>query len=417
MSMPIQNNPPRSVIVVGAGMIGLSTAWHLQRLGAVVTVIDKSAAGAGASWGNAGWIPPGLVTPLAEPGAWRHAVASLTDPNAPLHVPIRADPSLWAFLLRFSRNMTKRRWDKAMTALQPITGMAIDAFKLMTSAGIDSPIIEAPYVIGFSSGKAADSFQAELEHLQRMGQPTDHRLLDRTADAPFLSTAVVRAIEMTGQSYLDPGDFTAAMVRSIVAGGGRVLQGRNVTGLDDGTASVSVLTSSGERLSADAAVLATGAWLPQLARPWGLKMRVQAGRGYSFTVNCDPMPKGPIYFTEQRVVGTPYQGALRIAGTMEFRGPDEPLDAARIAAVINAVRPLLSGVDWDSRRDTWVGSRPVTPDGLPVIGQLRSPRVYASGGHGMWGIVLGPASGRLLAEQIMTGVTPPELLAFDPLRR
>ncbi|RAN78179.1 hypothetical protein B5P43_17440 [Bacillus sp. SRB_336] len=74
------------------------------------------------------------------------------------------------------------------------------------------------------------------------------------------------------------------------------------------------------------------------------------------------------------------------------------------------------GVDWSSRRDEWVGSRPVTPDGLPVVGPLASPRIFAAGGHGMWGIVLGPATGQLLAEQIMTGTVPPEIRNFDPLR-
>jgi D-amino-acid dehydrogenase len=101
---------------------------------------------------------------------------------------------------------------------------------------------------------------------------------------------------------------------------------------------------------------------------------------------------------------------------MEFRSPDAPLDPRRIEAIVAATRPMLDGVDLDARQDEWVGSRPCTTDGLPLVGATRSPRVFTAGGHGMWGIALGPLTGRLLAERIVTGVTPPELVAFDPLR-
>ena len=101
---------------------------------------------------------------------------------------------------------------------------------------------------------------------------------------------------------------------------------------------------------------------------------------------------------------------------MEFRAPDAALDPRRIDAIVNAVRPLLNGVDLDDRRDEWVGSRPCTADGLPLIGGTRAPGVYVAGGHGMWGIALGPLTGKLLAQTDRHGVAPPELAAFDPLR-
>jgi glycine/D-amino acid oxidase-like deaminating enzyme len=101
---------------------------------------------------------------------------------------------------------------------------------------------------------------------------------------------------------------------------------------------------------------------------------------------------------------------------MEFRRPDDALDPRRITAIVDAVRPYLDGVDLDDRQDEWVGSRPVTGDGLPLVGRTSSPRVFVAGGHGMWGMVLGPVTGRLLAETVLTGGTPRELRPFDPLR-
>jgi D-amino-acid dehydrogenase len=143
---------------------------------------------------------------------------------------------------------------------------------------------------------------------------------------------------------------------------------------------------------------------------------VQAGRGYSFTVPVETLPSAPLYLPHQRVACTPLGDRLRVAGMMEFRRPDDAPDPRRITAIVDAVRPMLSGVDLDDRHDEWVGSRPCTVDGLPLIGPTRSPRVFAAGGHGMWGMVLGPLTGELIAETICTGRTPPELTPFGPLR-
>lgn len=112
---------------------------------------------------------------------------------------------------------------------------------------------------------------------------------------------------------------------------------------------------------------------------------------------------------------TPYKGALRVAGTMEFRGPDAPIVPQRVEAIIASTRPLLDGVRWDERSDVWVGPRPVTTDSRPLIGQVAQD-IYVAGGHGMWGLTHGPATGRLLAEQITTGKQSETLREFDPQR-
>jgi D-amino-acid dehydrogenase len=167
----------------------------------------------------------------------------------------------------------------------------------------------------------------------------------------------------------------------------------------------------------DTVVLANGAWLSGLARSFGVVLPVQAGRGYSLSVPVDVEPSGPIYFPTARLACTPLAGRLRLAGTMEFQGPDAPLDPRRVAAMVAAARPLLCGVDLDAAEQLWVGPRPCTPDGLPLIGRTTSPRVFVAGGHSMWGITLGPLTGRLLATMIVSGETPSELAPFDPLRR
>lgn len=411
---PQPSSSPKTVVVIGAGILGLSTAWNLQELGVEVTVIDRGPVGHGSSWGNAGWVVPGLVTPLAEPGAWRHGVDAAFRRDAPLHIPPRWDPALWHFLVRFCAAMTATRWQRTMEALHPLTVHAREAFDQLLDAGAVRPVIDATYSVGFRSSQGAEQFRQHLQQLQSLGQPLEH---DPGSPPPQFSPAVTHALCVTGQGYVDPGAFVADLATAVTERGGRILEDCAVRDVTDLGQAVRILLPDDSREEADAVVLATGAWLPALARPWGFRTPLQAGRGYSFTVDCEAPLSGPLYLPTERIVATPYGDAIRIAGTMEFKGADEPMDAARIASIIATAKPLLNGIDWSSVRDQWVGSRPVTADGLPAIGRLRSPRVFATGGHGMWGLVLGPISGRVLAEQITTGATSLDLTPYDPLRR
>jgi D-amino-acid dehydrogenase len=174
--------------------------------------------------------------------------------------------------------------------------------------------------------------------------------------------------------------------------------------------------AAGRPADFDVCVLANGAWIGRLARPAGVRVPVVAGRGYSFLVPlAEPLPS-PLYLPAQRVACTPAPGGMRVAGTMEFCPADAPLDQRRITAIVASARDWLPGVGWDAVTGGWVGPRPVTADGLPVIGRTGIDGLFVAGGHGMWGMTLGPATGRLLAEFIATGRRPAALAPFDPQR-
>ena len=408
---------PQTAVVVGAGMVGLSTAWHLQEYGIEVTVVDRSGVAAGASWGNAGWLTPGMAMPLADPTLWSYAPKALLDATAPLHIPARLDVRLWMFLARFGLHATSRAWKRTMDALTPIDGIALDAFDELTSNGVDSWTRSGPFIVGFENEQESKPFIHEIQQVERAGQSVPLRPLENPRlKVPQLSAGVSTVLEMEGQRFIEPGPFVEALADAVRARGASIISGADVRGLRHGPGGIAVDSYGHDPLSADVVVLATGAWLPKLAKPLGVRTRIQAGRGYSFSVATEEPAEFPIYFPARRVACTPYQGRLRIAGTMEFRGPDEPLHTGRIEAILAAVRPLFTGLDLEQLEDLWVGPRPVTPDGLPVIGATRSPGVFVAGGHGMWGIVLGPATGKLLAGQIVNGTVPEELKPFNPLR-
>ncbi|MGK5111379.1 MULTISPECIES: NAD(P)/FAD-dependent oxidoreductase [unclassified Geodermatophilus] len=411
---------PRQVAVVGGGMVGLATAWFLQDAGVRVTVYERDSVGAGASWGNAGWLTPALTAPLPEPSVLRYGLRAVADPRSPVYLPLRADRTLLRFLAGFVAHSTARRWRAGMAAYVSLNERALEAFDSLAAGGVLAGTHPArPFLACFRRERQAAALLAELEAIRDAGQ--DVRFSPVTgwrarAEEPAITERVGAAVQIVGQRYLHPPEYVRALGQGVCARGGEVVEGTGVADVRHDGGGITVVTTTGERQRHDAVVLASGAELGRLAGRFGVRQPVQAGRGYSFSVPTERMPRGPLYFPAERVACTPLGGRLRVAGMMEFRRPGDPLDPRRITAIVDAVRPFLSGADLDDRRNEWVGSRPCTPDGLPLIGATAAPGVFVAGGHGMWGIALGPISGMLLAQTLLKGEAPPELAPFDPLR-
>ncbi|RSD14789.1 NAD(P)/FAD-dependent oxidoreductase [Amycolatopsis eburnea] len=399
------------VVVIGAGIVGLSCAWFLQEHGADVTVLERSAVAAGASWGNAGYLVPAMVAPLAEPALLREGARSLLTPGSP--VAVRGRPPV-AFLAGFARNATASRWRRGMTALAPLAVAGLSAFDELAKGGVAAEVHERTVRIGFTAGQDTAGLEHELTAARSAGQDVSYRI-SAGHEAPF-SDRVTQVLHLEGQRFLAPGAFLDALAGSVRERGGEIAGGAHVRSIGFGPGGLQVDTWTGPPHRADAVVLATGAWLPELGRRLGVRVPVQAGRGYSCSVRlADPLP-GPVYLPGARVTLTPYGDRVRITGAMEIADRDAPFDGRRIDALLRSLRPLLDA-GWDDFREPWVGSRPLTPDGLPVVGATKLPGVHVAGGHGMWGVTLGPVTGKLLAEQIMSGASAPGLRPLDPLRR
>ncbi|USQ79643.1 FAD-binding oxidoreductase [Ornithinimicrobium faecis] len=422
---PLSKAAPEHVIVVGAGMVGLSTAWFLQQRGVQVTVLERSAVAAGASWGNAGWITPAMAIPLAEPAVLKYGMKAVLDPSAPLHVPISLDPPLWSFLLRFAARCTGPTWRKTMAALAPLNIAALDAYdELETDPGMHAALRSGPILAAFQEGEHADGLLLEFDHIREAGlelEASDVPLSQLAELAPVVSSNVSRAIRIDGQRFMNPGAYVAALADAVRSRGGEVREGADVRGLRHGPGGIFVDLVGAAPVHGDAVVLATGAWLPTLAKQYGVRTSLRAGRGYSFSVSQPTDGKqvnNPIYFPYERIVCTPLgdTGRIRMGGTMEFQPTDAPLYPQRIESIVENAMPLVEGLDLSDRQDEWVGARPVTVDGLPLVGPTKAPGVWVHGGHGMWGMCQGPATARLLAEQIVTGRAPDALRPLTPTR-
>ena len=412
---------PRRVAVVGGGMVGLSTAWFLLERGVEVTVYERDHVAAGSSWGNAGWLTPALTVPLPDPAVLTYGVKAVLSPSSPVYVPVSADPGLLRFLTGFTRASTARRWRRSLRAYAPVNRRALESYDLLAKGGVDAPTNETEsFLACFRDDAARSHIEHELHDVRASGLPVDFDLIsgdEARTITPALSEQVGAAIRLRGQRFIDPPAYVAALASSVRERGGVINEGVGVDSVHDDGQGVVLDLGGGRTEHHDAVVAASGTWLGKLVKPFGVRKVVQAGRGYSFTVAADLLPENPVYLPDQRVACTPLGDRLRVAGMMEFRRPEVPIDQRRIEAIVEAARPMFThGVDFSDRHDEWVGSRPCTSDGLPLIGRTKSPRVFAAGGHGMWGIVLGPLTGQLIADTITTGQAPPELTPFDPLR-
>ena len=417
----------QSVIVVGAGSVGLATAWYLQRRGIEVAVLDRRDVAAGSSAGNAGWLTPSLVLPLAEPAVLRSGLSMMLSASSPLYIPPTVDPRLWRFLVGFLRHCTPRAWHRTATILAAAGARMMAPYEEMcdsAEAPVAVPVNPAqPMLAAFASSADRDALVREFDDLATLGFAPRYDLLDAAATratAPVLSGAATCSVAIADQRFINPSRFVRGIADAVRAGGGEISGDSVVTAVTQRGGHAQVSLADGSTRDADAVVIANGSWMDALVRPHGVRTVVQAGRGYSFTVYPDELPANPLYLQAQRVACTPLGGAedgLRVAGMMEFRAADAPLDPRRIQAIIASASQMLTGIDWSARSDEWVGARPCTADGLPLIGRTRSDRVFVAGGHGMWGIALGPLTGKLLAERIVDGRIDPLLSSCDPLRK
>ncbi len=405
--------------IVGAGIVGLCVAWFLQDEGFAVTVFDRRDVAAGASAGNAGWITPAMVAPLPEPSTLRYGLVSLLRPASPLRIPPGALPETWQFLVAFAAHCTRRRWLAGVYGLSGLNALALSSYEALAEAGVTGLTEDAAMVAAFDEPGQAEPLRHELQSVAAAGglngaiDELDTAELHK--EQPLLGPRATYGLRIGGQAFLQPLDFVQSLAASVRSRGGQIVTGAQVSTVSSRAGGVRV-DVSGQGTDFDVCVLANGAWISQLARPAGVRVWVTAGRGYSFVVQTPQPLAQPLYLPTTRVACTPVPGGLRVAGTMEFRPADDPLDQRRVSAIVRSVREYLPGIDWPTLARVWVGPRPVTVDGLPIIGGTRSDGLFVAGGHGMWGMTLGPATGRVLARQIVTGRPEAVLAPFNPLR-
>ena len=334
----------RSIGIVGAGIVGLATGWFLQELGAEVTVLDRADVGRGASYANAGWVSPALVTPLPEPSVLRYGFKSLLRRDAPFRIPLRSALQAAPFLARFASNCLATRWERGLIAFQPLCELALPAYAALTAGGVVSTPVEAPLLAAFERKSGFEALRHELQLVEAHGMyvsVTELGAAGLSRDVPLLSSRARYGLRIERQHYIDPAAFVSSLADSFVARGGRLIPASRV---EDVEASDTYVRVRGVREDWDfgQVVLAHGAWLPRIGSKFGIRLPIVAGRGYSCRVPSS-MPLGhPLYLPEQRVACTPVTGGIRLAGTMEIAEADAP--PTGVASTLSSTPPPSSYV-------------------------------------------------------------------------
>jgi D-amino-acid dehydrogenase len=410
------------VVVVGAGAVGLCAAHYLSRAGVPVEVVDRAAAGSGASWGNAGWVCRSHSAPIPAPGVPPYVLRSLGRPDSPLYLRPSLDPSFARWALRFWRSCRRAQFERGYIALTDLNRPTFELFEELRDGGIETTLRTPGIVHAFLTVETARHHLA----VQRLMAGADYELPDdvesgdgiRALDAT-LGPDVAAGYLVPGEGLVDPDRFVSSLAAALRQAGVRIREGVRVTGVRRSNGAVSAVCTTAGDLRCRAVVIAAGTWSAPLLKALGHRLPLQAGKGYSFSVELAAAPRHPLYLGDKRVVVSPINGSARIAGTMELSGNNRRLDWRRIIAVADASRHYLGR--WYEHpddlmaliRDPWVGGRPLLPDGLPAIDRLPGQdNLFLSTGHGMLGITLAPASGRALAGYVLDGRRPAVLAPF-----
>ncbi len=410
----------RPVIVVGAGLVGLCTAYYLRQRGAEVLILERERIGSGASRGNAGEVCPSGVEPLAAPGMIRESIRSGLRPGGALSFRPLGGAGVVRFAARFASLANARDYERGFAALAGLTRRTYDLYDGLAADGIGTHIRRDGYLYCCSSAASANASRDALGLFVRAGLAQ--------APGPLLDGAGLRDLEpaagegaragflLPQERWIDPSRFVDDLAAAMERMGVRVFEGAEVTDIREEGGGVSVTGGFGQE-AGSAAVIAGGARSRELLAALGLRTLLQPGKGYSFSVTPEVMPGHCLYLPDAHVGVTPMGERLRVAGTMQMDGTYDRFDRRRIPAVVTAAAPYVRGVDWEVRTDEWVGPRPMTPDGLPMLGALPGrPRTFVAAGHNMIGLTLAPTTGKVMADLILGDDPGIDLSAMAPGR-
>lgn len=398
------------VVVVGGGAIGLATAWFLSQRGASVLVLDHSVLDRGTSTGNGGWIVSSHIVPLAAPKVVAQGLAMLLDPRSAFYIRPRPSPELICWLWWFRGHCTEAHLDRAAPLFTVLNALSHGLYRRF--AAMDD------FDFGYEERGLLDVFRDEATFVKgqrsaadlqtRFGLATE--VLDRAATLalePGLVDDVVGGLLHAQDAHIDPARFVGSLRRAVEAAGVEVRSGVEVTGFQTEGRRVTALVTSAGEVPAGEVVLAAGTWSGRLAGTLGLRIPMEAGKGYSITVpRQEGMPSRPLRLAEAKVAFTPMGDQVRFAGTLELAGIDPTVSGPRVEGILAGIRSYLRHDGPWEQTPPWVGLRPCTPDGLPCIGRPAAwDNLVLATGHATVGMTLAPATGHLVA-QIVGDETP-----------
>jgi D-amino-acid dehydrogenase len=408
------------VLVIGGGVIGLCCARAAARRGADVVLLERDRCGGGASLENAGWIVPTFSTPLPEPGAVAFAVKSVLKRTGSFAFRVRPDPALPGWYLRFLRASSERRWLAGTAAILRLNRRTMELFDELRESGVVFDMQERGVLFVARGDDEMRSYRRHLEALLRVGYRGRVEFWDQPelrAREPALADDTTGAMYAHDERHVRAESLVQGISDAARVDGVEIVEQAPVVSLFRSRGKWHVTTVGDVRV-ADRVVIAAGAWSSVLLRGLGVRLPIQAAKGYSLTAHSEGgAPSRPIYAGAIRVACSPYEDGLRVAGMLELAGLDSTVKPGRIATLLEGVQHYLPEWRPTRVRSTWAGLRPLAPDGLPVVGALPGQDgLFVATAHGMLGVTLAPATAELLMPLVLDDQLSEDLVPFSPAR-
>ncbi|MES2710724.1 MAG: FAD-dependent oxidoreductase [Pseudomonadota bacterium] len=407
------------IIVLGAGVAGLSTSLPLARAGRAVTVIDPLPPAGGSSFGNAGLLSPDTSVPIALPGMLRKVPGWLTDPLGPLAIRPAYLPRAMPWLLRWIRAGRMDRVLAISDAMRALHGSTFDAWRdLLGAGGFSEFVRQSGQVQVWDQAEETPAAALERTLRDRQGIPTQLLGADDLRQMfPGIARHVSRGVLIPGNgNTVNPGRMVQRLGELFLAEGGQILAERALKLIPREGGRWMVMTNIANH-EADTIVVAGGAWSRSLLDPLRIRIPLETERGYHlFLPDATVMPRSPLIYKSRGFSITPMEGGLRAAGTVEIAGLEAAPNERRAERLFGLVRTLFPDLAGGTPR-LWMGHRPSTPDSLPVLGPVaRHPGLHLCLGHGHFGMTSGPPSGKLVSDLILGAAPRIDAAAYSAQR-
>lgn len=406
------------VTVIGGGVIGLSAAYYLNKAGYEVTVIERGDITDGCSFGNMGYISPSHFVPLASPGIISQGLKWMLSASSPFYIKPRINLDLMQWGYHFWKSSTAAKVEKNSPHLNDILQYSrklVD--ELRNDIGDTFSMQTIGCLMMCKQQKTLDHEFHLADEAEMFGLKVDRLVKDQVqALEPDVEIDVAGAVLFKDDCHFNPGKMMLALKACLDTKGVKFQLNTTVTGFEKSAKKITAVITDKGKFNCDQIVLATGSWLPVVAKMMGIKILLQPGKGYSYTYpHIEKNIKYPAILVDGRCAITPWGNELRIGGTMELSGINNNVLVKRMEGVYNSAKDFYPGlkIDFPPTDKIWNGLRPVSPDGLPYIGKHSAyDNLVIAGGHAMLGISEGTGTGKLVTEIIQRKTTSIDIKAF-----
>ncbi|MFD1616394.1 NAD(P)/FAD-dependent oxidoreductase [Gelatiniphilus marinus] len=412
----------KSCIVIGAGVIGLCAAYYLKKAGHHVTIVDQSNLDSGASYVNAGYLAPSHIIPLSAPGMMKKGLKWMLNKSSPLYIKPRLDLDFLKWTLAFNKSCNTKHVKKAIPAIKAISLLSQDLYDdIKQDENFSFHYEKKGLLMLCQTYKALEAEIKTANLASQEGLNAQILKLEQLKQLePNVELNVKGATYYKCDSHTTPNEFMEEMKTHLKNKGVVFCTNEKVEDLDVENHKISAIKTNKQVLKADEFILSAGSWSPILTKKLGLKLLLQAGKGYRINTTKQTNILTPAILTETKVAVTPMNGFTRFAGTMEIAGINHNINKVRVNAIANAAKRYYPEINLtaEEKENAACGLRPVSPDGLPYIGKSsKCKNLTIAAGHAMMGWSMATATGKLVSE-IISEQKPSIILApYHPDRK